>query len=43
MGFRSNDVGVITGGCSPIPVEKRMDGQLLVLKVNVLEEGARYF
>jgi uncharacterized protein (DUF983 family) len=43
MGFRSNDVGIITGGCSPIPVEKRMDGRLLVLKVKALEEGAKYF
>jgi uncharacterized membrane protein len=43
MGFRSTDVGIVTGGCSPIPVEKRMDGRLLVLKVKELEEGARYF
>jgi hypothetical protein len=43
MGFRSTDVGIITGGCSPIPVEKRTDGQVLVLKVKTLEEGARYF
>jgi hypothetical protein len=43
MGFRSADVGKVTGGCSPIPVQKQMDGQLLVLKVKELEEGAKYF
>lgn len=43
MGFRSTDVGKITGGCSPIPVEKRTDGKLIVLKVKDLEAGAKYF
>jgi len=43
MGFRSTDVGTVTGGCSPIPVQKRMDGQILVLKVKELEDGAKYF
>lgn len=43
MGFHSTDVGTITGGCSPIPVQKRMDGQLLVLQVKELEDGAKYF
>jgi hypothetical protein len=43
MGFRSTDVGTITGGCSPIPVQKRLDGQVLVLKVKELEDGAKYF
>jgi hypothetical protein len=43
MGFRSTDVGSVTGGCSPIPVQKQLDGQLLVLKVQELEDGAKYF
>jgi len=43
MGFRSVDVGKITGGCSPVPVEKKADGKLIVVKVADLEAGAKYF
>ena len=43
MGFKSTDVGHITGGCSPIPLKNSQDGKTLVVKVKDLEEGAKYF
>ncbi len=43
MAFRSTDVGKVTGGCSPIPVEKRIESNTIVLKTADLEAGAKYF
>ncbi len=43
MGFEPADVGKVTGGCSPIPVNKTMDGKMLVLRTSDLEAGAQYF
>jgi hypothetical protein len=43
MGFKSTDVGRITGGCSPIPLKNSQDGKTLTMKVKDLEEGAKYF
>jgi len=43
MGFKPTDIGITTGGCSPIPVKKLVDGQTIILKVKDLEDGARYF
>jgi uncharacterized membrane protein len=43
MGFKPADIGVMTGGCNPIPVTGSVDGQLIVLKAKDLEDGARYF
>ncbi|NTW58836.1 MAG: DUF2318 domain-containing protein [Nitrospirae bacterium] len=43
MGFKSTDVGHITGGCSPIPLTNSQDGKALVVKAKDLEEGAKYF
>jgi uncharacterized membrane protein len=43
MGFKSTDVGHITGGCSPIPLKNSQDGKTLVVKAKDLEEGAKYF
>lgn len=43
MGFSASDIGRKTGGCSPIPVERMIDGQMIVLKAEDLEAGARYF
>jgi len=43
MGFKPADIGVQTGGCSPIPVGKAMDGKMIVLKAKDLDEGAQYF
>ena len=43
MGFRPTDIGMITGGCNPIPVKKSIVGQTIVLNARELEDGARYF
>jgi hypothetical protein len=43
MGFKPTDIGMMTGGCNPIPVNKSIDGELIVLKARDLEAGAQYF
>jgi uncharacterized membrane protein len=43
MGFTSAQIGQVTGGCNPIPVNRTTDGQMLVLKAKDLEGGAQYF
>ncbi len=43
MGFKPTDIGMTTGGCNPIPINKSIDGQLIVLKARDLENGAQYF
>lgn len=43
MGFRPEDIGKETGGCNPIPVNKNVDGKMLVFKTTDLEAGAQYF
>jgi uncharacterized membrane protein len=43
MGFKPVDIGKATGGCTPIPVGKSLDGKMIVLKAKDLEEGAKYF
>jgi hypothetical protein len=43
LAFRPADIGVITGGCNPIPVNKSTDGQMVVLNARDLESGAKYF
>ncbi len=43
MGFKPTEIGMETGGCNPIPVDKSIDGQMVVLKARDLEAGAKYF
>jgi hypothetical protein len=43
MGFKATEIGVQTGGCNPIPVDKSIDRQMVVLKAGDLEAGAKYF
>ena len=43
MGFKPADVGLVTGGCNPIPVNKSVDGKMLVFKTKDLEAGAQFF
>jgi len=43
MGFKSTDVGHVTGGCSPIPLRNSHDGKMLVVKARDLEESEKYF
>lgn len=43
MGFKATEIGTVTGGCNPIPVNKSVDGQTIVVKARDLKEGAKYF
>lgn len=43
MMFRPQDIGMIAGGCNPIPVQKIEESGVVVLKVRDLEAGAKYF
>jgi uncharacterized membrane protein len=43
MGFTPTDIGKVTGGCNPIPVEKAADGQMIVVKAKDLDAGVQYF
>jgi uncharacterized membrane protein len=43
MGFNPGEIGKVTGGCNPIPLEKSAEGQMIVLKARDLEAGAQYF
>lgn|SRR5574337_1849039 len=43
MGFKPMEIGMVTGGCNPIPLNKSVDGQTIVFKAKDLEEGAKYF
>jgi len=43
MGFQPTEIGKVTGGCNPIPVNKSTDGQMIVLKAKDLEAGEQYF
>jgi hypothetical protein len=43
MSFNSTDVGHISVGCSPIPLQNSQDGKTLTVKAKDLEDGAKYF
>ncbi len=43
MGFRPEEIGKETGGCNPVPVQRSLDGQMVVLKAKDLEAGVQYF
>ena len=43
MGFAPTEIGMVTGGCNPIPLNKSVGGQMVVLKARDLEAGAQYF
>ncbi len=43
MGFNPAEIGKVTGGCNPIPLEKSTEGRMIVLKTRDLEAGAQYF
>ncbi len=43
MGFNPSEIGRVTGGCNPIPLEKSTEGQMIVLKAKDLDAGAQYF
>lgn len=43
IAFPSADIGVIRGGCNPIPLENKADDKLIVVKAKDLENEAKYF
>jgi hypothetical protein len=43
MAFKPADIGAVVDGCNPIPINKSMDGQMIVLKTSDLEDGVKYF
>jgi uncharacterized membrane protein len=43
MSFKYENIGIVTGGCNPIPISKKMAGQFVALKAKDLEAGAKFF
>jgi uncharacterized membrane protein len=43
MGFMPAEIGMLTGGCNPIPLRISMDGPAIVITTRDLEAGASYF
>ncbi len=43
MSFKYDTIGIVTGGCNPIPLSRKMAGQVVVLKTKDLEAGAKFF
>lgn len=43
MAFRPEDIGVVTGGCNPIPLVHTLTGDAIVVKAEELEQGRKYF
>ncbi len=41
--FPSDKINIVRGGCNPAPVERRVDGDTLVIKISDLATGARFF
>jgi len=41
--FPSAQINVITGGCNPIPVDKKISGGQLTIDTDSLTQGAQYF
>ena len=41
--FPSVKINVITGGCNPVPLERRVENGSVIIKTAGLEEGKRYF
>lgn len=43
MRFKSTNIGIITGGCNPIPLKNVTENQFVMLQAKDLEAGAKYF
>lgn len=43
IAFSPSDIGKSTGGCNPIPLPKKEEGQMIVLKATDLDAGVQYF
>jgi hypothetical protein len=43
MGFMPAEIGMLSGGCNPIPLKASADGAMIVIRTADLEAGAQYF
>lgn len=43
IAFRSADIGIIRGGCNPIPLDNSTENGVLLVKAKDIEDGATYF
>lgn len=43
MGFKPMEIGMVSGGCNPIPLNKTVDGRMIVFKAKDLDDGTKYF
>ena len=43
MAFKSSDIGKVSGGCNPVPLQNTQDGKTLTVKASDLEAGVKYF
>jgi hypothetical protein len=43
MAFKSQDIGKVSGGCNPVPLQNTQDGKTLTVKASDLEAGVKYF
>lgn len=41
--FESNSIGDVRSGCNPAPLERRVDGNTIVITTSALEHGRGYF
>jgi uncharacterized membrane protein len=41
--FPSNQINEVRGGCNPSPLTRTLDGDTLVILVDDIAEGLRYF
>jgi uncharacterized membrane protein len=43
MRFLSTKINVVTGGCNPVPLTRNIEGGKVIIKVEHILEGKRYF
>ncbi len=43
MSFKYENIGIVTGGCNPIPLARKTAGQVVALKAKDIEAGAKFF
>jgi uncharacterized membrane protein len=41
--FKSDSINVVRGGCNPSPLERRVDGDYVVIQINDVAQGLMYF
>lgn len=43
MRFHSSRINVVKGGCNPSPLERRTEGDKLIISLDTIKSGAMYF